>query len=438
MFKERAIDFDWGLDIGDNHLYSPNSANATEDYMLNYEWANSADLHKQRGIGVSTAIAPYGGSSWGPDGMESFRATEYPKPRFNSVDHLVNKGVNYPVTYAALTYRNRFQLFNFWRYEPNITGLTADLEIVPVNRHLGADLRNAQATAWGTMQPRFEGDISMFNFLVELRDFKSLFVALRNKPWKRLGRYFKRLKRKGVDPTKPLAQARLTSEFALKPLISDIVKITAQISETVTAAQQDFADAGAESSSRHYTETFNGSFNSTVSAAYAKYQPFINSGNQEHMKFTATMQYTYMYSQRGTVNAIMRYWGLNPTPEAIWNAIPFSFLFDYVIGIGDAIRVMDRDKRVELSLHQYCESYLTTRNAGIYVRPDFIRVGILGTGRDSFEGSLPISDILVAGVTSSLYSRRVTSPNKGLVIPRLRTPTSKQGWNCAALLRCFF
>lgn len=435
MFKERAIDFDWGTRVPSN-MYNSTTGLCYESSLAQVGFDNMLSMIDVRSEACANATRSYSGSTYSGLNSERFYSTERPRPHFNNCDHHIKKGVNHPITVAYHGYTSGiskvYYFYPYYRFSPDC----ALDDIDSVERHQDIDLRNAQATAWGTMQPRFEGDISMFNFLMELRDFRSLLRLLRNKPLKKLRNFFVR-KRRTIDPTKPIAQTYLMNEFALKPLLSDIYKITIQMEDIISEKQQEFADAGRERSSRHYDEIFTHTNSECRSATTANYDLGTRCGETLSTNFTATMEYSYRYNMRGALSAFTKYWGLQPSPEAIWNAIPFSFIVDYFLGVGDAIRVTSRDENVGLTLHQYCESLTTVRSAGFYIRPETMYCGMIGRSSITLN-DLPSSDILVAGVTSSLYSRRRTYPNKGLIIPRIKMASSKQALNLGALLRCFF
>jgi hypothetical protein len=380
-------------------------------------------------------------------GSEYFYSSELKRPRFNNCKHSIVQAVNYAYTGVIKTsstwcilepYRRRYDA-----RDPSSTVL--------LDRHISnVDASNAQRTAWGTMQPRYEGDVNLFVFLAELKDFKELARFLAKKPLRKLSNYFIKLKRKiskksgngllsqikRFDVTKPLAQAHLTNEFALKPLLSDIYSITCQMEVLASEAQKLFADAGRERSSRHYTEELFREDYDERSAYYQSKYPYILQGTSNVMTFTATMEYSYEYNLRNTLEAFMKYWGLVPNAEAIWELIPFSFLVDYFIKIGDSIRVASRDSNVHLNLSQYCESFLSYQTVGTHFKPSYLLAPLLvGDPMGNNPGVAPNG--LVSGINASFYTRRVCRPNKGLALPRVAKPKSKQQLNMLALARCF-
>lgn len=446
MHKTRSIPADFGSYPSgilpySSQVFAPGRGDRMLWYMNQYGVDNYEDLllrcwragHYYYGIDRSlncTGLAESG------VGTQSFYSSERKRPYFNNCTNRKTSGLIHTFTFGGYqkgtgmsnqsSSRNSYYCPCKYHYYPT-TGFGS---VNSFDKHTPVDWSNAQRTAWHEMQPRFEGDVSMFNFILELRDFKELSRLLLNKPIRKLRNYFRR-NRKWLDPTKPLAQAHLMNEFALKPLLSDIITITSQMDEIVLSAQREFADAGLGRNSRHWSEEIIVNDDALSYGGYYYY--YLADGEVETQRFTATMEHSYEYSARKSLDAFLRYWGLTPTWESIWNAIPFSFLLDYFVKIGRSIAAMEHDPNVDLELHQYCESILSTRSVGRHLVGDYLYDGIAVIDGKVRRDKLP----LVSGVKTSLYTRRVTSPNKGAVLPVVTKPSSKQALNAAALLRCF-
>jgi hypothetical protein len=388
-----------------------------EDYFLHY-WTFG---HPVFGLDLRRDYS----SSAIPVGQQRFWSTDRMRPLFNNVSNYKDRSV-----VRTYTFGDQYKPAK-WRWFCRGAGvLNATATHDPILKHTPYDWSNAQRTAWAEMQPRFEGDISMFNFLLELKDLRELIKLLKMKPLRKLRNFFRR-KRKLFDPTKPIAEAHLLNEFAIKPLLSDIYTITCQINEVVQQAQSEFAEAGLGRNSRHWSQTAVIDDTGFVPKTYSLYSQ--GTGVIEWQKFTATMEYSYAYSARSSIDAFMRYWGLTPSWEAIWNAIPFSFIVDYFIKVGNSIAAMEKDPNVHLDLHQYCESILSKRQTGSFFIRDrlYEKVAVI-------DGRVCTDDyILVSGRETSLYTRRVAAPNRGAVLPSVKLLSSKQALNLAALLRCF-
>ena len=225
MMKQRELNYDYGLDINPIHNYSGIAISSSDQNTVLYpEWPHLPSLGYLRSKGIDSATYTWRYLFDIYDGYEKFSSTERKPPKFNNCRHEVKRGVCYPVT--VLHKRATMDGFlgaKFMRYKNDVC-CRGDVD--PVTGHFSHDFSYDRQLAYATMQPRFEGEISMINFIVELKDFKSLAKFLLNKPLRKLSNMFRRWKYKSIakkfDLSKPLAEAHLTNEFALKPLLSDI------------------------------------------------------------------------------------------------------------------------------------------------------------------------------------------------------------------------
>lgn len=299
-------------------------------------------------------------------------------------------------------------------------------------KHLSLDSSQAASRAWWTMQPRFEGQISMINFLYELKDVKSLLGHAYDllRALKNLRKMvYKFSKNPKYDPSKPLASVYLENEFGIKPLMRDLCTIIGQLGEKVQEAQDKFQALGRTEGglTSHYSETLARNSNLTPGT---KGNYFYGYGTDHFTKFTATLRYNYDYKLRSDFDAFMKYWGLTGSAEALWEATPFSFIVDYFIKIGKAIHAMEVDPNVNVFTVKYCESIKTVKSNGTHLRGD---PRVITYYIDGFKSS---SGGIVAGYRGTSYYRYPTVPNKGLYVPRLSSSvTNKQATNIAAVLR---
>lgn len=381
-------------------------------------------------------------------GSEMIQGTTKPKPHFNAVEH--QKSVCFNYARAALVgsqtgtmYHVRYRRFAV----PN--GITIPGERNPVS---WSAFDGAQRRAWWSMQPRFESEIQMLNFIYELKDFKRLAKFLVNFKIMEMGKTLKRMRRKlraywaetrqqsvaqnaGItlaEITRAAAEARLVESFAIRPLINDLSAIFTTLAQTVESAQQQFADRGNLHQLSHYSEI--GEDTRTLTSG-SNNSCMIKTGSQQASLFTATMQYSYRYKMRKGWDLFMRGYGLEFDAEVLWNALPFTFLVDYVYQIGRAIHFMKSDPNVFLKLHQYCESILMLDTNGIFFdTTDSKSLNLYVPCSKSAIGSL----VPLCGYKRERYRRRVCSPNKGVALPRIKGPSKGQIWNVVALVRCLF
>jgi hypothetical protein len=359
-------------------------------------------------------------------GVERFFSTNLGRDRFNNCDHYRDGGFMFPVS-GVMNYDrdllNACELGHRKYYQYLGPAET-------VLKHPRLDTSEAQRVAWHTMQPEFAGNVAMLNFIFELKDFKSIAKYLARQPLKKMANAFRRWRRdpkfiRKFDPTRPIAEAHLVNAFAIKPLISDILAIQAQLQEMVREAQDTFQLEGLEGNTRHYTQVY-------PSVKDGGSYKLFRSGTLYQTTFTATLSYEYQYSMRADWDAFTRYWGFDLSPEVVWNGVPFSFLADYFINIGETLALLDHDPNVNLNVMKYCESLLTQSVKGLYRDGDYNAAPYLVNNAKKGGGE----DVPVAGHMSQLYTRRVTSPNKGTVLPHVQMPTTGQWTNVAALVRC--
>lgn len=317
-------------------------------------------------------------------------------------------------------------------------------------QHPSTDVQGVRARAWHSMQPRFEGEVSMLNFLFELKDFRDIAKFIFKKDM--LGKianlrdmFNRRLLatktvevHKGYHLYKPhlpdgeVAADWLTYQYAIKPLIADLGKILLQLALIADHAQSAFLQAGDTYQSSHFSEEINRSESMTY---YTNNSYPWKYGVQNFTKFTATLRYKYDYRMRDPFQAWVKYWGMNPSFLVFWNALPFSFLADYVVQIGNSIRAMEHDPNVRIHDWTYGESYKTQFAAG-HVTSGDSRVRHLIVN-DKYLVSGAKKDVCIAGTTGSIYTRSVRTPYYGPAFPRWKMPSGTQFLNMAALARCF-
>jgi hypothetical protein len=310
------------------------------------------------------------------------------------------------------------------------------------------DSDGAARRAWWSMQPRFEGEFQALNFIYELKDFKDIakhmsrinlkdvranLVGVKKKitqAKKRLqsGSAIEHSKAILDASTKVAAEAVLTKRFAIDPTVRDCITLHGQLVSLLDKVQKEFFDRGKDTQSSHYSEVLSETDTLTPGSTNSYWISF---GERLVTRFTATMQYRYEYKMRDWFQALKRYYGLNLNASVVWNALPFTFVVDYFLKVGQAIDFMSTDPNVELRLMQYCESLLTQHSHGSHITGDD-RASIYVNGAPSYAGQL------FSGYMGSWYHRKVTHPNKGAALPRLTLPSSKQCQNLVALVRAMW
>lgn len=411
------------------------------DYTLAY-----ALYFKGMGLRASSVVIP------NTLGYQIFDSTTNPIPRFNNCRNqklrLVSHALGNWSWYRTFpTYETCAGSF-YYRYKIP-TGTTVPEVPELVDWKLSS---SASSRAWWSMQPRFQGDFDGLNFLFELKDFKNIAkhiaalrpskieeslrkaknAILRAERAVRNGSATKRAIITASAATRLASEAILIKHFAIDPTVKDLMALHGQLQNLVNDVQHRFRDKGLTTNRRHYSEDIAESESTTVKADP---NAWYKVGTKYEDRFTATMEFTYDYKLRGQFDALKRYYGGELNAAVVWNAIPFSFLLDYFIKVGDAIENMMTDPNVVLEMSQYCESRLISKKHGMMWNGS--------CGRKSswcaiVNGAPPLDNQMLSGYEGTLYERRVVPPRKGMALPRLKLPSTKQALNIVALARCMW
>lgn len=390
-------------------------------------------------------------------GGQIFASTNLKPPRYNSCTNLKYVHMNLPYCCIYRNYAywsgNFYWDRAFWRDPQWVGDVTTAL---PFSDWLS--LYNVRKLAWGNMQPRFEGDISLINTLFEMKDFRFLAKHALKYDYRGISAFFWTLKRNLARTSanirallKRSASSRfpefeaarvvsrvaselwLTKTMCIDPTISDALAIHAQMAEIVIDKQREFYDRGQTRQASHFSYTLKEEQMLTQTADN-NYR--YKTGTHYKTVYNATHSYLYDYAMRNHIDALLQYWGMSLTPEALWNMIPLSFVIDYFIGVGDSFHAMKRDPNVTVRGSQMCESVLVSARGGRFTSGNASVVGWVVNGH-YLPGSTALYQL--AGYDSSAYRRHSVQPSdfKGAPLPQLKLPSWTQGANLVALVRCF-
>ena len=427
MLKSRTSPYDLG-NVADGLYYKNVSTGPLSTYCTIYKLCTEEKALKADADGYAkrtndSKLKYFVGSC-----LDTISTTRGKRPaapcelRFNPCTHWQARYFNYPVSGVYKSGTSGGEC-NYHRFTP--------VGIVPatVDSHNFDGLQNAQARAWAAMQPRFESGVMTLNYILELGDvlaplelavdgIKALRRIFGSRQW---ARSVSRL-----DPTKPLANVHLCYEFGVKPFIDDTWNLLTLLRERVQDKLKEFVDDGVDVQTRHYSER-------QVYLQEGLATSTVKSGRYRDTLFTATMDYTYSYELKSFMEAVTRYYGLQLSAAAIWEAIPFSFVADYFIKIGDAIAWSERDPNLAMNVWTYGESLKSRYISGYYADLSNQSWPLVINREVVSKGVAPIT-----GYMAQLYTRYAARPNKGLVIPRLSSGLNKsQMVNLAALARGF-
>ena len=219
-------------------------------------------------------------------------------------------------------------------------------------------LSTLKQTSIGAMMPLIRSELSLINSLIELKDFASLPQTLLSV------QKFYNLIRTSTGALRKLLTSKqkavriasdvyLQTKFNILPLLSDIRGIRTALSRTERRINDLIAREG-RVRTKHFTcsvvEPSNVSIPWTAKSGYnpnyGQFADWVLNANikcwrqviVEPAIFHAEMRYNYNYTayqrEHARVLALLDAFGINLDPSIIWNAIPWSFVIDWLIGVS--------------------------------------------------------------------------------------------------------
>jgi hypothetical protein len=226
-------------------------------------------------------------------------------------------------------------------------------------------------SALQALLPGIRPRLSLLNSIYELKDFKSLprtlakikdlgSTLLKGRIWGQ--RTLRRLLHSSAD-------GYLQSEFNLKPLLSDIAGLRSAIAGVRDEVQKLLENEGKvrrlHRRSTIYRWPVSDSEHATHTAPVYYGEPygvtFRRVVGPSPISFVATIQYQYALEPWEREQALLRGFldavGVNLNPAIIWNAIPWSFVVDWVINIGQWLdQFKTRNIEPKTRIHSYVVS----------------------------------------------------------------------------------
>lgn len=303
-----------------------------------------------------------------------------------------------------------------------------------------ANVRDMSSRAFWTMRPKFEGSIDLMSFLLESSDFLYVAKALisilnisnrKVRLWQKRHDSLRLSNYKDVNAYSLAAsRAWLTFNLELKPTLGDVHDILANLRTTIDAAQKKFSMQGEFGDVKHYSEpTY--LRDDRVPVTNFPFKGWLRLGLLEKDVFTATADFRYKYQIRSDVDAFLRFWKLGGSFETLWEQTRLSFVIDYFLKIGKAVKAMEVDENVtDVTAARYCESMKCTYTYGTYADPmgdNIIDLHVNGIRVDR--------DTMVAGSINQAYVRTPGSLYKGLYVPLAAKPKGSQLVTLCALAR---
>ena len=260
--------------------------------------------------------------------------------QFNFCDH----------TRDVFNYKNT-QPVSFFYYNggsPSMVNVKGSAIIPSVDPFDSVDLLitdQMRKRAWGSLMPELNTGFSLLNFIWELKDVR-LLLSLAAKL-----SYLARTFDKALLSSRTAAELTLSYSFAIAPFIRDVETMVDGLFR-VNKRINEFIAQGRKVNTYHYVEDQQAAVRTVEDAT----RPGCILYSDKVQTYRATLKASYTYKKPPELEGLLRVTGLRLTPEAIWNAIPFTFLIDWVLSVSTSLRSLDRDTNLTVHLVDYCDS----------------------------------------------------------------------------------
>lgn len=264
---------------------------------------------------------------------------------FNEVLEVQYKGLGFPLVRDVSGFLKEYSTLSLFDVD--------DIDWISLANH-----------AVTTMKPSFKAGNSLINFLIEMKDFKGVAKAIWNRigsPHKGFGEILDQIRgfKSADSPMSKLAKGHLSYAFAWRPFYEDCVSLFNTLSKFRTRYKEIVRRANIPQQSYYGTNIQEPNPTSVLANSgtvrpgswfaglNAEWYWAVNETRDRPIRYSATMRFKYplpdvLGTSWGEFFALMDSLGVNSNPAIIWNAIPFSFLIDWFIGIGrllDGLRV---------------------------------------------------------------------------------------------------
>jgi hypothetical protein len=213
------------------------------------------------------------------------------------------------------------------------------------------DLDGLKQRALNACLPVIKSELSLINSVIELKDFKSLpklvprainfFKRVPPEVYQRLQRT--RFKTKAVRNTRNVSSAYLQWKFAFAPLLSDIQGVRNALSR-YERRLNDFITRSGRVQVKHFAYNWYESpaivddIDPNPQVIGARQFNFSRRTETYPTTFHAEIEYNYNYTryqlEHARILAFLDAFGVNFNPAILWNALPWSFLVDWLIGVS--------------------------------------------------------------------------------------------------------
>jgi hypothetical protein len=298
----------------------------------------------------------------------------------------------------------KHRFYRGWGGNAYLRNLTANMVVTTglglrVAPSIDMDAFASEALAF--MLPRLNEGLSLVNFILELKDLKHMDPR---GTYQRLTRRHLRLRdlrdpRTRKDVSKELVtrmnSAALNANFGIVPLVKDIIQIFDDLTSlasrleglkkyantqqqrhykrVVPASAGVFADR--DWHSQETTTTWpSGLISDNLDNGGVRRNLLVKTSGRWIVRPTyhATLRYKYTLpevdSQLEKVYAYLDTLGVRLDPSIVWNAIPFSFVIDWIVDVSGFLSTFARDNYpINVTVSEFCHSFKWHKEAETYV-----------------------------------------------------------------------
>jgi hypothetical protein len=239
--------------------------------------------------------------------------------------------------------------------------------LVPVgyDKPSDATMSSFAYRAYQTMYPGFRTDLDLAVSIAELSDIGRLvsFAANSLKQLRQLPKSLRKLTAKEAvrGASHKAAESHITYAFGIAPIISDVIGTYDALSNFQKRID-DFLARSGKPQKRRYYELGDKEVTQTTQEDYRRYVH----EQERRLDFFATMSYTYeapdLSSLSQKIKVLRDMLGLNVSLQTLWELIPFSFAFDWLLNVGNFLEQFEEPNiKVKLKMTDFSVSYKLTR-----------------------------------------------------------------------------
>jgi hypothetical protein len=293
------------------------------------------------------------------------------------------------------------------------TGLPA---LVPFNlltsRSISApsDIDSICSRGLANMMPGMKPKLSLINDLIELKDFKSLPKTI--KAAQHLLRDVVRLKSTIRDILRVSSDIYLQKSFNVDPTVSDVFSIVKGLRNVRAQVEHLYAQEKRYLSS-HFANPVNGTYPDkneavTVGVSSTTYGGFTYYRRVTYSEARVIVSADYAYDLQGLpkelalIGGLLDDLGVNINLQILWNAIPWSFVVDWLVNIGSWLsQFQQRNVDPLVLIYRNCYSFKAVRTIETSMS--------LCSGGPDVSGTVPVARIVETAFKRSFFDPNIVA-----------------------------